>query len=330
MHLLVLSLTNIKLHSMSQIPSAAPYLSMEERKMLMQHHDGRAFLELVLLWLVIFGIFFLITTFPKVYIIIPAVLFLGGKQLACAVLMHDCAHFSVFSNKRVNDFIGRWLGGFILFNHMDSYRHYHQQHHVTTGTAEDPDLLLTRGYPTSKKSMIRKFSRDLSGITGVKSFFALVMMALGYLKYTQAGEVKRTPKAERQVNWKWLIGPIVINVVFYLILSFLFEPWIYLIWLLAYFTSFQFCIRVRAMAEHSMVEDSTNPIRNTRTTKANVIERLLFAPYNVNYHVEHHMLMTVPSYNLPKMHKLLMERGFYEKGLLANGYWEIIKQAAKG
>ena len=39
--------------------------------------------------------------------------------------------------------------------------------------------------------------------------------------------------------------------------------------------------------------------------------------------------MAVPSYNLPKMHQLLKERGFYEKGLLEKNYWSIIQLAIK-
>jgi hypothetical protein len=39
------------------------------------------------------------------------------------------------------------------------------------------------------------------------------------------------------------------------------------------------------------------------------------------------MMMGVPPYNLPKMHKLLIEKGFYNEGLLENGYFDIIKLA---
>lgn len=312
---------------MSQIPQAAKYLSLDERKMLMQHNNGIALFELVIHLSSIIAVFYIIYLFPSVFIILPALFIIAGKQLACAVLMHDSSHHSVFSNKKVNDFVGTWVG-YLLFNKMQSYRPYHKLHHITTGTIEDPDLLLARAYPTSRKSMIRKFSRDLFGITGFKSSIALLMMSLGYIKYTQAGVVEKTKKEERKINWMGLLGPVISNFMLFALLAFLFDPSIYLYWLLAYFTTFQFCVRVRAMAEHSMVEDTSDPMRNTRTTKANFIERLLFAPYHVNYHLEHHMLMTVPSYNLPKMHQLLVDRGFYEKGLLANGYWDIIKQAA--
>lgn len=315
---------------MSQIPPSAPYLSIDEKKILMQHNNWMALFELIIDFLLLFGMFAAIYYYPSVFVIIPALFIIGGRQLAFAVLMHDSSHHSVFSNKKLNDFVGNWFGAYPLFNHMHSYRPYHKLHHITTGTVEDPDLLLTRGYPTSKKSMMRKFARDLFGVTGIKAFFALIMMSLGYIRYTQAGTIERTSKEERRVNWMGIIGPIVSNLVLFAILSLLFNPWLYLVWLLAYFTTFQFVVRVRAMAEHSVLEDTTDPLRNTRTTKANFIERLLFAPYHVNYHLEHHMLMTVPSYNLPKMHKLLVERGFYEKGLMANGYWEVIKLASQG
>lgn len=313
---------------MSQIPPAAPYLTIDERKELMRHDNLRAAFELIVSWLILFSAFAAIYFYPSVFVIIPALFIIGGQQLATAVMMHDSSHHSVFSNKRVNDFVGNWFGAYPLFNHMNKYRPYHKLHHVTTGTVEDPDLLLTRGYPTSRKSMFRKFARDLFGVTGFKSFVALIFMALGFIKYTQAGTIEKTPKSERKVNWKGVFGPIIANLILFSILTLLFDPRMYLIWLLAFFTTFQFCTRVRAMAEHSVVEDTTDPLRNTRTTKANFLERLLFAPYHVNYHLEHHMLMTVPSYNLPKMHKLLVERGFYEKGLMAKNYWEVIKTAA--
>jgi fatty acid desaturase len=76
-----------------------------------------------------------------------------------------------------------------------------------------------------------------------------------------------------------------------------------------------------------VVEDRNNPLRNTRTTYANFIERILFAPLNVNYHLEHHFMVAAPCYNYPKLHKMLKERGFYKEALLVPNYREIIKMA---
>jgi fatty acid desaturase len=82
------------------------------------------------------------------------------------------------------------------------------------------------------------------------------------------------------------------------------------------------------MAEHSMVPDSEDPRRNSRTVFANPLEKLLFAPLNVNYHSEHHLAMSVPSYHLPALRKKMTEKGRLDYGLTTIGYWSIIRQAA--
>src|SRR5262245_54319765 len=64
--------------------------------------------------------------------------------------------------------------------------------------------------------------------------------------------------------------------------------------------------RIRNIAEHAVVPDSDDPLRNTRTTTANLFELIFIAPYFVNYHLEHHLLYYVPCYNLPKLHAILM------------------------
>ena len=245
--------------------------------------------------------------------------------------MHDASHFSVLKNKKWNDFLGQWLGAFPIFNNLLSYRPYHRTHHLHTGLEDDPDLLLTRGYPTTKRSMGRKFFRDLTGQTGVKAFFGTILMSLGYLEYNLGNQITRVSQKNRSwtafftVFMQELARPILANALLFLLLYTLASGWLYLLWFGAYLTTFQFCLRIRSIAEHSIVEDPENPMLNTRTTYANFLERLLFAPFHVNYHVEHHMLMGVPFYNLPKMHEIIKAKGFYKEGVLAKNYLEIIR-----
>ncbi len=79
--------------------------------------------------------------------------------------------------------------------------------------------------------------------------------------------------------------------------------WAYpLLWLLPFLTWQMVITRIRNIAEHAVVPDSNDPLRNTRTTRANFLERLFIAPYYVNYHLEHHLLYYVPCYNLPRVH----------------------------
>ena len=318
-----------------QVLSASPYLSPEERKMLLRKNDWKAVGQIFLHWFWIAVAFAAAHLWPNAAVMIVVVFVLGGRQLACAILMHDASHRAVLKNARWNDWVGNWLGGYPVFQDMYAYRPYHHQHHITTGTEEDPDLLLTRGYPTSRKSMIRKFTRDLTGQTGVKLITGLILMHLGYLQYNTGGKVVKVSQAERSWVAFWAVffrklgGPILTNLILFGLLTLFAAPWLYLLWVVAYLTTFQLSLRVRSMAEHSMVDDPLDPVKNTRTTYANLLEKILFAPYNVNYHLEHHMLMAVPSYNLPKMHRLLKQRGFYEKGTLAQSYLTIIRMAVK-
>lgn len=313
---------------------ANDYLSQEERKILLKKNNWRATYEVLHTWLWISFAFALVYFFPNVFTVILALFILGGKQLACSVIMHDTGHRAMFTNPRVNDWVGKWLGAYPILHDMIRYRHYHYQHHVNVGTAEDPDLALIKGYPTSVRSMFRKIARDLSGATGIKGQIAVIMMHLNYLTYNLGGQVKRIVQKDRSwkefltTAFKNLSGPILANLILLALLSLLASPWLYLLWIGALLTTYNFSIRIRAIAEHSMVEDPTDQVRNTRTTYANWLERMLFAPHNVNYHLEHHMLMAVPPYNLPKMHKILKQKGFYREGLLEQGYWDIVKMAA--
>lgn len=309
------------------------YLTPQERAALQQKSDWRGLLEVGHTWGWIAGTFAVVAYFPNVFTVVLALFVLGGKQLACAILMHDAGHYGLFKTKQFNDFFGKWFGAYPVMNNLLAYRTYHIQHHLTTGTADDPDLSLTKGYPTTAVSMLRKLGRDLAGATGLKNQAGLLMMHLGYLKYTGSKTLEklsaqRTVRTLLKTAWRNLHGPLLTNGLLFGVLWLTGNGWLYLLWIGALFTTYNFSLRIRSMAEHSMLDTSDN-LRNTRTTYANWLERILFAPHNVNYHVEHHLMMGVPPYQLPKMHRLLKERGFYEKGVLASGYGEILRLAVK-
>lgn len=309
------------------------YLSNEEIEQVMRKSNWRGAWEIAHTWLWISFAFAIVGLWPNPITVIVSLFILGGKQLACAIILHDCAHESLFTSRTANRIVGNWFGAYPIFHNVNRYRPYHMQHHIHTGLDNDPDAPLTTGYPTSRISMVRKFMRDFFGPTGLKSNAAVILMQLGVLKYTLNG------KAEKE-NWQGkstahkikaaisnTVGPIVSNLIMFGILWALGQPWLYLLWIGAMLTTNNFSLRVRSMAEHCMVEDRSNPHKNTRTTYANFIERILFAPHHVNYHAEHHLCMGAPSYNLPAMHKLLLQRGYYAEGALAINYIDIVKLA---
>jgi fatty acid desaturase len=125
-----------------------------------------------------------------------------------------------------------------------------------------------------------------------------------------------------------LIGVFVTNAALLAILAAFGHPELYLLWVGAWLTTNTLVTRIRSIAEHSMIEDPADPLKNTRTVLPTWWERLLLAPNRVNFHLEHHLLMTVPHYNLPRMHRLLRERGVLDHACVERSYLGILRRAA--
>lgn len=309
-------------------------LSPDEVKAVMTKSDWKGALEILDTWAWIAFAFAIAGIFPNILTIIIALFILGGKQLACAIIMHDCSHDSVFTSRKANQIVGNWFGAYPIMHNLEQYRPYHREHHIYTGLDNDPDLSLTKGYPTTALSMFRKFLRDLSGATGIKAQIGVIAMHIGVIKYNLGGVIERIKEKKDwsesiKASAQNLAGPIASNLILFGLLWLVGAPWLYLLWIGALLTTYNFCLRVRSIAEHSVVDDRQNPQKNTRTTYANFIEKLLFAPHHVNYHAEHHLCMGAPPYNLPLMHKILLRKGFYNDGVLAPNYWDNIKHAVK-
>ena len=254
----------------------------------------------------IFGIW------PNVVTFALAVMVIGSRQLGLAILMHEATHNALFKSRKWNDIAGEWLCGRPILAELAAYRHYHLTHHRFTQTDKDPDLVLSSKFPTSRASLRRKFTRDLTGRTGVNQD-AVEAAASDFAQSFKAPHL-----------WKAL--PVFAGII---VLMGLIGDWWWglAFWLLPYLTWFQFVLRVRNIAEHGATEQSENPLQNVRTTLANPIARLFVAPYWVNYHLEHHMVMHVPCWKLKPMHKLLMSKGLGAQMRVADGYGEALTEA---
>ena len=104
--------------------------------------------------------------------------------------------------------------------------------------------------------------------------------------------------------------------------------WAYpLLWLLPLMTWMRVITRIRNIAEHAVVPDSNDPLRNTRTTHAGLLERLFVAPYYVNYHLEHHLLFYVPCYNLPRVHEILARGPHADRMEVQPSYAAVLRLA---
>jgi fatty acid desaturase len=194
-------------------------------------------------------------------------------------------------------------------------------HHRFTQQKNDPDLGLSAPFPITRESLRRKIIRDLSGQTAYKQRIGLIRRAFG-----QAGE----PWSLRiSKGWHKLYGSIITNAILFAVLAMTGHWWLYpLLWVVPFFTFLPMVERFRSIAEHSMVTDNDDPFRNTRTTYANWFARAFVAPYFVNYHLEHHLVMAVPCFNQPKMHQMLLAKGYGPRMETKPGYIAILSLAS--
>src|SRR5688572_19259661 len=103
-----------------------------------------------------------------------AFLLMGRAHAQYAALMHEAAHRLLFCNKKVNDWVRRWLLGYPSFTPIDLYRRGHMAHHREEFGPDEPDIPLYRGYPIPRDSFRRKLWRDATGRNGWKLFKSLL------------------------------------------------------------------------------------------------------------------------------------------------------------
>jgi fatty acid desaturase len=124
------------------------------------------------------------------------------------------------------------------------------------------------------------------------------------------------------------VGPLIANLALFALLAAAGKPHYYpMFWLLPLATWRMWVTRVRNIAEHAVVRDNDDPLLHARTTLANPLERLFIAPYFVNYHLEHHLYMWIPCYNLPKAHRLFRAKGLEERMEVRQGYGQVLRLA---
>jgi fatty acid desaturase len=306
------------------------HFTTDEIRELRAIRDHRAWLTLGVNYGLIAASMALVAYAPNVLTVVLALCIIGARQLGFAVVMHESAHHTLFKNRRLNDFVGNWLAGYPIYLSADMYRAHHLEHHAKTWTEEDPDLALATAFPVSKASMTRKVMRDLLGITGLKQLVGTTYLVIKVIRGEQVDAGTLPLRLERDPAIRMLVGTVATNLILFGVLWALGHPMLYLLWLGAWLTTNKLVARIRSIAEHAVVPDPTDPIGQTRTVRASWIERLFIAPNRVQYHLEHHLLMTVPHYNLPRFHEMLRERRMLEGACIADNYGQVLRSAVVG
>ena len=301
------------------LPAAGPItagdlLTLEELGHLRRTSTRRGVLLILHAWGVIAGASALYLIWPSGLTLGVAVLAIGARQLGLMVLMHETAHWLLFRSGRLNTWMGTWLCAAPLGVDLRIYRRRHHLHHRHTQTPEDPDLALSGRLPISRERLARLLLGDLGGWTALARIVAWRPWRVGF---SQA--------------WRRARAPLLANLVIAAVLTGV-GGWssYLLLWVLPWATWFHLVTRIRDIAEHGAVGGAEDPLRNTRTIAAGLPARAFIAPYGVNYHLEHHLLVFVPCWKLPEVQALLLARDLGGRMERAESYAEVLARAAPG
>jgi fatty acid desaturase len=223
-------------------------------------------------------------------------------------LMHEAAHRLLFANKRVNDFVGRWLLGYPTFTSTDAYRRVHMAHHREEFGPDEPDMALYRGYPIPNSSFRRKMIRDATGRTGWKLFRGLPR------GLTSSDPRIRNTAIKILAVQAVLLGAAIVSG----------HWWLYpFFWLAPYLTSWRVVNRLRSIAEHGGMTRSRDRRETTHSVRQSPVARFFMVPYNLGWHLAHHVDPGVPFRHLPRFHAALRDAGYVDDTIEHRSYTEL-------
>ena len=288
-------------------------LKAEDLKPLFKTNAYRHALGILFDWIVIVVAIYICLQYfnPATYLL--AVLIIGARMHALAILMHDATHYRFLKNRKWNDLITNIVTMYPLFTSIEVYRQNHLRHHRHLNTDHDPDWVAKIGvkeftFPKSKRAFLWTLFTYMILYRGIKD-------AIWFLQRFQSPSMKKKDKA---IDWY--------KIIYYLMLFSILTImgwWQYflLFWFIPYLSTFFMFQYIRSVAEHFGELAYDHDLTSSRTVKANYLERFFLSPHNVGYHLEHHLYPGVPFYHLPQLHKLLMDQKEYsQKAHITKGY----------
>jgi fatty acid desaturase len=251
-----------------------------------------------------------------------AVMFIGARQHALAVLQHDAAHYRLFPDRRWNDAVGEVLLAWPILISNQHFREYHFLHHRYIGTEKDGNRLqynthtatgeLTPAwqFPKQKIGLVFWFLLRISGVAGAIYLLRSIhrILTKGSISY-------------RLINLSYYA--VILGIIFSIDGGKLFP----LYWIIPLCTWFAGTNLLRIAGEHSAIDRPDNFYQLTRTTIPSWFDRIFIVPRNISYHLEHHIYPHIPFYNLPELHdRLMAQENYCQKAQMTKSYGEVFQE----
>ena len=174
-------------------------------------------------------------------------------------------------------------------------------HHRQEFGPDEPDIPLYIGYPIGAASLRRKLVRDITGRTGLR-LLREQSRGLPFVRPRAcAGRCGRSSPC-RPCCSRRRSRPAT-------------RSCTHCCGSCPYLTVWRVINRLRSIAEHGGLEASSDRRITTHSVTQHPIARFLLVPYNIGWHLAHHVDAGVPFRNLPRYHKAMIESGYVGAGV---------------
>jgi fatty acid desaturase len=253
---------------------------------------------------------------PNWWIRLPGYVIIGTAIHAMAVLTHEASHYSMFRSRRWDRWVGFLMGAPVFVSHT-AYRVLHNYHHKYTREDEDPD--------------------EFNNVTRSRFLLSLLFyswLIIGTPVYlihvTVTGLVRGSWRDRFDIITEYVLLIGMFGGGFLVARHFGRLDILLHCWALPMIIAMVFG-NVRSWAEHTMTLPG-DPLTRTRTVRSNRLVSFLMC--NLNYHLEHHLCPGIPWYNLPKMHRLLLDEYRRANSFVYNSYlrflWDAFRNGVHG
>lgn len=270
--------------------------------------NRRAALTVAWLWIETIGIIVAAAWIAHPLAYVAAFFLMGRAIVRFNILGHEAVHRTLFSNRKLNDFTGKWLLSYHAWVPFELYRRGHINHHRDEMGPSEPDTALYVNYPITRSSFRRKLFRDATGQSGWK-------ILRGLLRGTRSART-------RPVAIRILASQLVL-----LAIATAFgrpELWFFL-WFAPWMTLWRVVNRLRAIAEHGGMTRSKDRRETSHHVHQGWFARFWMVPYKVGWHLAHHVDMGVPCWNLRKYHDELAASGWVTEDYVWPSYRALWK-----
>ncbi len=256
-----------------------------------------------------------------------AIVVIAARQHALLVLMHEGAHRTVSTDRGVNDTLSDLLCGAPLLVSVRSYRADHLTHHQHLNSAADPDWCRKTDDRQQRAQWhfpaTQPLGQVLAKLYGYSVTYLLNSLAANRASQNTAVSTHTAvaapvgPSDATLSRLRYaLYGGVALALTFT-------DSWLGFValWLAPMLLVLPLIMRVRSIAEHFALRHD-HALTQSRTVRAGLLERALLAPHHIGLHIDHHMLASVPYFNLPALHRLLLDCPYYaENAHLNDGYF---------